>query len=212
MDKRRMLVILAVAIAAGAALFRAARPAAPSASSLAEPVLAASPAPAHLVVYVVGRVARPGVYRLPAGARKEAALHAAGGPAAGADPVAVNLAEALHDGEEVVVPAIGEEPAGGTRAACAAPYRRTPRSGSRYSRQRAGRALKPAPVAPVDVNHADAAQLESLPGIGPRLAQRIVAFRDQNGFFGDAQEMLDVNGLSESELRQIEPYVVFGKR
>jgi competence protein ComEA len=62
------------------------------------------------------------------------------------------------------------------------------------------------------VNHADAVQLQALPGIGPRLAQRIVAFRDQNGFFSDAQELLDINGLSESVLREIEPYIVFGGR
>jgi competence protein ComEA len=208
MNKRRTFVVLAVALAAGAALFRAARPAVPAASVLSEPIAARSPAPAQLVVYVAGAVARPGVYRLPAGARKEAALRAAGGVSSGADPVAVNLAEALRDGDEVVVPIIGAPPAAGART-CATPRRRTTPGGSRYSRQRAAGVAKPAPLSQIDVNHADIAQLESLPGIGPNLAQRIVAFRDHNGFFSSAQELLDVNGLSERVLRQIEPYVVF---
>jgi competence protein ComEA len=210
MDKRRLLVVLAVALAAGAAIFRSARPAAPAAPSLLEPRAIRSAAPASLVVYVAGRVLRPGVYHLPAGARAEAALRAAGGATSGADPVAVNLAQALHDGEEVIVPALGEPPAAGVRA-CAAPRRRTPSHGSRYSRQRAGGAAKTLPSTPIDLNHADAVLLQSLPGIGPRLAQRIIAFREQNGFFNDAQELLDINGLSESVLREIEPYVVFGK-
>jgi competence protein ComEA len=208
MNKRRILVAVAVALAAGAALLRASRPAVPAASILAEPAPARSVAPAQLVVYVAGAVARPGVYRLPAGTRKEAALRAAGGVASGADPVAVNLAEALRDGEEVVVPVLGER-ASPTRT-CATPRRAMP-SRNRFSRQRAVSAKKLPPAAPIDVNAADAVQLEALPGIGPGLAQRIVAFREANGPFGDVQELLDVSGLSERELRQIEPYVVFGR-
>jgi len=211
MNKRRTLLVLAVALAVGAALFRAARPAVPTPPMLSVPVVARSAAPAQLVVYVAGAVARPGVYHVPPGARTEAALRAAGGAASNADPVAVNLAETMRDGEEVVVPVLGDRAT--PARTCAAPRRRATTSRSRFSRQRGGGATKKLPpAAPVDINQADVVQLEALPGIGPRLAQRIVAFRTENGPFGDAQALLDVNGVSDRILREIEPYVVFSGR
>jgi competence protein ComEA len=63
------------------------------------------------------------------------------------------------------------------------------------------------PVARVDLNHAGVAELETLPGIGQRLAERIVAFREQNGPFAALDELLDVNGLSERVVDALEPYV-----
>jgi competence protein ComEA len=169
---------------------------------------AASGAATPLVVYVAGEVRRAGVYRFPPGSRIDAALAAAGGAAPSADLVAVNLAETLHDGEEVVVPAKGAAvpPAAGRRSIAVA----------RTSKQRrtrgAKRSRKAPPDGPVDVNTADAGQLETLPGIGGRLAERLVAFREANGPFASPEDLLDVNGVSEHLLDEITPYLWFGSR
>ena len=61
---------------------------------------------------------------------------------------------------------------------------------------------------PVDLNTADAAQLESLPGIGPSLADRIVAYRAINGPFASVDDLLDVNGITDTRLQDISPYLV----
>ena len=273
MDKRRFLVGGIVAAAACAAVVRAAHPgsgggetpalaalpaetapaALPAEASLAalstETALATrapvGPTPAPLVVvYVTGEVRRPGVYRLPATGRVDDAVRAAGGQSAAADPVAVNLAERLRDGEEIVVPVRGAEPAAeAPRAVSSAKKRRRRRSavvrsgvvaasedaapngagrstgvaqsvarnvGARSHKRAGRRTRKEAPDAPIDVNAADAAQLETIPGIGPRLAERIVEFRETNGPFASPDELLDVNGVSERLLDEISPYVSFG--
>ena len=214
-----------------AALVRAAHPA-PTAD--AAPPLAAvpldapsagmpraphAPAPERIVVFVAGEVHRPGVYRLPPASRVDDAVRAAGGASSGADPVAVNLAERLHDGEEVVVPTRGAVPppdVGATGSGVATKrHRRSAVAAARGtgSHRRSGRrARKAPPDAPIDVNAADAALLETVPGIGPRLAARIVEFRETNGRFASADELLDVNGVSERLLDEIAPYVSFGSR
>ncbi len=165
-------------------------------------------------MFVAGEVVQPGVYRLPPGARIEAAVRAAGGVKAGADPVAVNFAEPLRDGEEIVVPAIGRTPAAHAANANRLPRPRAHRSG-RSRAPSANRAAAPSrkapPLEPVDLNLADAAQLESLPGIGARLAERIVAFREANGPFAALDELLDVNGVGERLLEAIAPYVTVGR-
>jgi len=103
---------------------------------------------------VVGRVKRPGLVTLPAGARVADALRAAGGPATGADVAAVNLARPLVDGEQIVVPRQGQR----------LPAAAVPSGGA-------------AATAAVDLNTATAAELDALPGVGPVLAGRILAWR-----------------------------------
>jgi competence protein ComEA len=218
MEQRTLLIVGVVAAAALAAGWRNLGPHPPpvysaSASLGAEPAQPAGPpapqpSPAHLVVYVAGEVRRPGVYTLAAGARAEAALAAAGGSTAAADLVAVNLAEHLADGEAFVVPPKGAaaEPrsAGIRRRSRGA---RAGRAGSpgRISR---GRGHKTPPGSPVDLNAAGAAELERLPGIGPSLAERIVAFRELNGRFSRVDDLLDVAGMNEHKLEGLAPYVV----
>jgi competence ComEA-like helix-hairpin-helix protein len=125
---------------------------------------------------------------------------------AGSQPAAASAA--LH------VESHSPSPVRARRAAapgCVAPRRRrSRRSSSRYSEPRARRmASDVSPIARVDVNSADAAELETLPGIGPRMAERIVAFREQNGPFAALDDLLDVNGLSERVVDELEPYVAF---
>jgi competence protein ComEA len=200
----------AVVIAALAAILRAPHPA-PLAGSL--PIREAAtqpqrrPAATELVVYVAGQVAQPGVYTLPAGARVDRALRAAGGATKRADLIAVNLAEPLTDGEKVVVPAQGEAGA----ALDAAPTGSTRRSrhlSGRSGGPRRGRRHKAPPTAPVDLNAADATQLEELPGIGPSLAERIVAYRQLNGPFHTFDDLLDVAGMTDRRLDAISPFLV----
>ena len=118
------------------------------------------PAPAKLlVVDVAGAVRRPGLYRLRSGSRIDDAIAAAGGPKAGAQLDAVNLAAPVADGEQVVVPGRG---VGGVAAAS------PPTAGS-------------SPSAPLDLNSATLEQLENLPGIGPVTAQKILFSDSRDG-------------------------------
>lgn len=190
---------LAACAVAAIVLFRpAAPPVAPAAWSTVAPSRPRpSPTPGGLVVYVAGEVARPGVYRLRAGSRAADALARAGGARPGADLVAVNLAAPLRDGEELVVP----RPGAGARAAP-----RPARSPRRRAGPRSRRAAPPALA--LDLNRADAAALAELPGVGPALAQRIVAFREANGPFASPDELLDVAGITERRFADLAPYVI----
>lgn len=199
----------AVVIAALAAILRAPHPA-PLAASLpvrdAAPQPERRPAATELVVYVAGQVAQPGVYTLPPGARVDRALRAAGGASKGADLTAVNLAEPLSDGEKVVVPAQGEP--GSAIAASTGSTGRSRHASRRSGAPRRGRRHKAPPAAPVDLNAADATQLEELPGIGPSLAERIVAYRQLNGPFHTFDDLLDVAGMTDRRLDAISPFLV----
>jgi competence protein ComEA len=149
-----------------------------------------SPCGSDVVVYVVGAVLRPGLYRLGDGARVDDAVRAAGGVLAGADPVAVNLAARVQDGDEIVVPVLGE----------------TPRA-SKAKRPRGVRTRSAKHYAVTDVNTADAAALAMLPGIGKTIAARIVAVRERDGPFANLDELLDVAGMTEGKLARAEPYL-----
>ena len=155
-----------------------------------------APSPAMLLVDVAGAVARPGLYRFPQGERAEAAIAAAGGPRIGADLDRVDLAALLVDGEEVLVPKIG------------APRRlrstlRIPRT-KKSKRTKKGAALLGARV---DLNAAAPSTLAEVPGIGPILAERIVAVRRRDGPFDALDQLLDVAGMSPSRLEQARPYL-----
>jgi len=192
----------------------------------------ASPAdasPARVVVYVTGEVKRPGVYTVDARSRVEGALRAASGATAKADLQAVNLAEPLVDGERVLVPAkgaAGDVAATDAYASTAMPstaststYSASSHASSRHRHRRASsttsghhsrghRTHKVPPAEPIDINAADASQLEQLPGIGPSLAERIVTFRDVNGPYHSTDELLDVSGMTDKRLDAISAYVV----
>ncbi len=171
--------------------------------------------PAHAMVYVAGDVARPGVYPVGPESRVRDAIALAGGSRPNADLVAVNLAAHVRDGDEIVVPVRGAaETLPATRGAHGRGdgRGRGHRTGRAYragqGRHKRSRGDEPPPAAQVDLNSADADTLATIPGIGPGLAERIVAFRTANGPFASVDELLDVSGITEHRLDAILPYVV----
>jgi competence protein ComEA len=144
---------------------------------------------AAIYIHVVGRVQAPGLYRLAPGARVVDAIAAAGGLTPEADAAAVNLARPVSDGEQLVVTAVGEAPpasaaGGGTGASGVA-----------------------APGAKVNLNTADQTALETLPRVGPALAQRIMAWREQNGRFSSIEDLRAVSGIGDRTFEQLAPLV-----
>jgi len=150
---------------------------------------------AAALVYVVGAVVRPGLYRVPASGRADDAVRAAGGMLPGADAAGVNLAARVGDGDEIDVPRIGEAPRRAGSARRSSP-------GSRKTRGKAP------PAQPVDLNGADAAALSAVPGIGATMAARIVALRDREGPYDSYDELLDVAGMSPARLAHAQPYLM----
>jgi len=207
--------VLVLALVAGGVVLRAAAAPQGEAVRLPTPAVPAGPAPAdapsaayasadapptdggasgaepspgragEVVVHVVGAVAVPGLVRLRPGARVADAIDAAGGSGAEADLAGVNLARAVTDGEQLVVPVLGAPPP----AAGAAP---------------AGTA--PVGDGTVDLNTADAAALEELPGVGPVLAERIVEHRAQRPF-ATVDELDDVTGIGPAMMARLRPLV-----
>ena len=136
--------------------------------------------PAPVRVYVSGAVNRPGVYTLPWGALAQDALVAAGGAQASADLRRVNLARALRDGDQVDVPEQGT---------VSAPAESVERIG------------------PVNLNTATLEELDSLPGIGPALAGRIIAYREANGGFSSVEQIVEVSGIGATLLERLVDYL-----
>lgn len=136
---------------------------------------ASAVAAADLYVHVSGAVAQPGLYVLRAGSRAVDAVAAAGGFAADADEAAINLARPLDDGEQLVIPVIGAAPA----------------------------AVGVAGDGLIDLNTADAALLDTLPRVGPAMAERIIAWRDENGRFTSVDDLLAVPGIGDKMLAAI---------
>lgn len=157
-----------------------------SVPSPSEPAVAAD----VVVVHVAGQVAQPGVLSLPAGSRVADALTAAGGPTPAADLTALNLARELVDGEQVLVPEPGD--------VLAAP----PRPGGG-----AGGAATAGAGTVLDLNTADLPALDGLPGIGPVLAERIVAWRAEHGRFTSVDELAEVPGIGPSLLADVRDLV-----
>ena len=142
----------------------------------------AEPTATVVLVHVLGAVARPGLVQLGTGARVVDAIGAAGGLTSDADPAGVNLARPLTDGEQLVVPRIGEAapPATGV-------------GGSGASGSGAG-----ASGAKVNLNSATETELETLPRIGPAMAARILAWRTENGRFASIQDLMEVTGIGDA--------------
>jgi len=177
-----------------------------SAEDAPRPVTHAPPSPAHALVYVAGAVAHAGVYVLAADARAADALAKAGGFTRDADPVAVNLAARVADGDEIAVPRLGEGTAPAAHRRVGGPAKKRTRRG-RKRRAEGDDALASGDAAAptIDLNTADATTLATIPGVGPTLAQRIVDFRSLNGPFASVDGLADVAGITASRLDAIEP-------
>ncbi|WP_445016846.1 MULTISPECIES: helix-hairpin-helix domain-containing protein [unclassified Streptomyces] len=154
---------------------------------------AASAAGAEIVVDVSGKVREPGVHRLPAGSRVTDALRAAGGVRPGTNTEGLNRARFLVDGEQIVV--------GGPAPAA------VPGAGGANTAGVAGSAAGAAPMAPVSLNTGTAEQLNTLPGVGPVLAQHIIDYRTQHGGFRSVDELRQVNGIGDRRFADLRDLV-----
>ncbi|HYI61391.1 MAG TPA: helix-hairpin-helix domain-containing protein [Acidimicrobiales bacterium] len=160
---------------------------------------AASTAPTEVVAHAAGAVARPGVYRLDPAARVDDLVRAAGGLGPDADASRLNLAAPLADGARVYVPRAGEEvpPAVGPEGG----------AGPATAPGPAGAGGEATAAGPVDLNTADEAALDELPGVGPATAAAIISHREENGGFRSVDELIDVRGIGEAKLEQLRPLV-----
>ena len=136
--------------------------------------------PAKLIINVAGKVANPGIYQLPSGSRVIDAIEAAGNPLKGVDISDINLARVLVDGEQILVGA------------------------SKYFDGKKI-AKKVSPDNPLDINRATLAQLDTLPGIGPVTAQRIIDYRIKVGRINALDELKKISGLGGLKFEEIKP-------
>jgi competence protein ComEA len=144
-----------------------------------------------IVVYITGAVPRPGVYALAQGSRVQDAISAAGGFLADADKTGINLARALDDGEQLEVAyASGSSPVIGTEIPAATEA--------------------PSSAELININTASQAELESLPGIGPTTAQKIIAYRQANGPFVSIEDIVNVSGIGPGTYERLKNLITVG--
>lgn len=212
------ILIVAIIVASGVALTLRSLDA-----RRAPPIVIADIAAERPVVVVIdGAVATPGVLTLPPGARLNDAIERAGGFTLVADSNDLNLARLLVDGERVTVAEVATATVDPTTASPTPP--RTPTSGepaqlaSSPLPTATAPSLRPTPTPPattagtalVDINTATAAELDGLPGIGPVLAERIIAYRNDNGPYGSVEELEAVDGISMNTVEELRPLITTG--
>ncbi|WP_422444621.1 helix-hairpin-helix domain-containing protein [Thermoanaerobacterium sp. DL9XJH110] len=148
--------------------------------------------PKKIMVYVTGAVKNPGVYTLEEGKRVKDAIEAAGGNLPEADLLRLNLAQKLRDEDKLYVPRVGEfpegqeEPGGGNTGMAGATV-----GISSFSDNK------------ININTADLVELDTLPGIGPTTAQKIIDYRNQNGPFKSIEEIKNVSGIGDKKFEEI---------
>ncbi len=199
--RRHLVVVVALVllglVGSGWALLRA-RPVAIASPApvVTSTVPSAEPSPSvsarrDIVVHVIGAVRRPGLVELPEGARVAEAIDLAGGIRGNADPGELNLAQVLADGEQIVV-GTRKKPVGEVRGGSGG-------SGGGAGDGGAGTVL--------DLNRATQAELETLPGVGPVTAGKILAWRTEHGRFGKVEELQEVSGIGPKTYAEIAPQV-----
>ena len=156
---------------------------------------AAKRAPQEVVVYVSGMVGHPGVLKVSAGARAIDVVNAAGGLLQGADVAKINLAQTVKDGMQIHIPGRPLE-AAATNAYPVVPGTQAVAKASSQQQK-------------ININTADATELDKLPGVGPALAGRIIEYRNANGPFKDGEELKKVKGLGESKYEKLKDKIVW---
>lgn len=194
--ERYLALVSLVIIAVSLSVIAVKRLTEPPAVILQEPSQPAKSAQLSLKVHIKGAVKKPGVYSLPYGSRVEDALNLAQ-PKTTANLDALNLAGFLEDGQEVIVPARQQ------KVMSPAPSILVPKTNT-TSRQTL-RAKTPRII--VHLNSATEADLIQLPGIGPKLAKRILEYRRQIGGFLEIEQLLEVKGIGPKKFEQIRSYI-----
>ena len=206
MDRRELagLLLIAILVVAGAAFWYVrSLPSQVQISTVSHPGFAAGPvagptpaptaSPAEIVVDVAGWVRHPGVFRFHQGDRVIDAIHRAGGARRKADLQSINLAALLTDGEQIIV---GRGGASGSSPSSSGV---TSGTGSTGSGGEAGQL--------VNLNTATLDELETLPGIGEVLGQRIIDYREQHGPFGTIEDLMNVSGIGDKRFADLKPHI-----
>ena len=150
-----------------------------------------------IVIQVSGAVPRPGVYALAQGSRVQDAISAAGGFLAEADKTGINLARALADGEQLDIPYVS----GSSPVILDATTTVTTVTSV---------ATAPSSTELININTASASELDTLPGIGPTTAQKIIDYRQQNGPFVSAEDIINVSGIGPGTYEKIKDLITVG--
>ena len=178
-------VLLALLVVGGRLVLAGDNDSDPVAAQRAETVVQAERAPERtLTVHVVGAVYRPGLYRVQEGSRVDDAIRRAGGAKPKAELLLVNLAAPVADGQQVVVPVRGAAPAAAPAAG-------------------AGAAAPGAAVGTVHLNSATLEQLDTLPGVGPVTAQKILDYRQEHGAFSSLEELDAIPGIGPARIASL---------
>lgn len=187
--RMRALIGLVVGLLIGALIFATAYIATSNDRETLVLQVAPAPDPALVQVSISGSVVQPGIYTLPRGSSIGDAIAAAGGPTAAADLASLALGAPLSSGDQIVVPTL--------QATTPATPGDTPQT-------------LVAGNGPVNINTADAATLETLPGIGPALAQKIIDYRSINGPFQTVDELAEISGISAAMVAKLRPLITIG--
>lgn len=184
---KRALIFVGVGAIAISVLLLLSGQARPSGDVVAaEPAVRASAVDSSvLVVDVQGKIVKPGIYQLPLGSRVADAIKAAGGVIEGSDSSAVNLARFLEDGEQIYVSELGGAGADSFGTA----------GSSSVSRGK------------LNLNRATESELDGLPGVGPVLAKRITAHRNEHGNFSSVDELRKVSGIGPAKFQELRDFV-----
>ncbi|HRQ24049.1 MAG TPA: ComEA family DNA-binding protein [Anaerolineales bacterium] len=163
-------------------------------------VLQPAPTKAPVAVHVIGAVPRPGLYEFAEGARVQDAIDAAGGLLTSANADAVNLAALLTDGQQLNIPyKAGQDSAEEDNTAIVLPGSEDDEEDDSSSNEQSSSNNQ--------LITASSAELQTLPGIGPALAQRIIDYREENGAFTTIEEIMDVSGIRPATFERIKDMI-----
>lgn len=167
-------------------------------------VLQPAPTKAPLVVHVIGAVPRPGLYEFAEGARIQDAVDAAGGLLSSANVDAINLAALLSDGQQLNIPYLEGQATTEESTSLELP------GSSNNNESSTQESSLSSDGELININTATLEELDSLPGIGPTIAQRIIDYRTENGAFSTIDEIMDVSGVGPATFDEIKDLITVG--